>query len=89
MKYIAFDIFLPSKEMKNIEIYDSNTKIMRSVSDRKAPPMELDFSVFNYDFSYIMIITDELYNNFKQFKIINTFDYEMFFHHYNLYEQLI
>jgi hypothetical protein len=89
MKYIAFDIFLPYMEMKNIEIYDSDTKIMHSVSDRKAPPMELDFSVFNYDFSYIIIITDKLYDDFKQYKIINTFDYRIFFHHYNLYEELI
>ena len=89
MKYIAFDIFLPSKEMKNIEIYDTETRIMHSISDRKAPPIELDFSVFNYDFSYIIQISDEIYGEFRKFKMINTFDYEIFFNHYNLYEQLI
>lgn len=89
MKYIGFDVFTSSKEMKNIEVYDSETKIMYSVSDRSVPPIELEFSVFNYDFSYMIQITDELYNDFKKYKIINTFDYEIFFHHYDLYEQLI
>ena len=89
MKYIAFDIFPISKEMKNIEIYDTETKIMHSISDRKAPPIELDFSVFNYDFSYIIEISDNQYNDFRKFKMINIFDYEMFFHYYDLHEQLI
>jgi hypothetical protein len=89
MKYIAFDVFPVSREMKNIEIYDTKTKIMNSISDKKAPPLKLEFSVFNYDFSYIIEITDELYDDFRKFKMINTFDYRMFFHHYNLYEQLI
>jgi hypothetical protein len=89
VKYIAFDIFPISKEMKNIEIYDTETKIMHSISDRKAPPIELDFSVFNYDFSYIIEISDNQYNDFRKFKMINTFDYEMFFYHYDLHEQLI
>ena len=89
MKYVAFDVFPPSKEMKNIEIYDTETRIMHSISDRSAPPLELEFSVFNYDFNYIIEISNWMYEDFKKFKMINTFDYRIFFHHYDLYEHLI
>ena len=70
MKYIGFDI--NTKKMSNIELYDTETEIMDSIS-RDIQSLRMTFDAFDFQFDYLLEITDEQYNYFLIDALLNKF----------------
>ena len=88
MKYIGFDI--SNRKMSNIELYDTETEMMNSIS-RDIRPLRMTYDAFNFQFDYLLEITDEQYKKY----LINgisakyTEDYMFFLKDNNFYQYLI
>lgn len=86
MKYIGFDI--SNLKMKNIELYDSKTEMMISMS-REIQPLQMTFDAFDFQFDYLLEITDEQYDIFLENGIPHTDNYKCFMQNNNFYQYLI
>jgi hypothetical protein len=86
MKYIGFDI--SNSKMTNIELYDRETEIMTSIS-RGIQPLQMTFDAFDFQFDYLLEITDEQYHNFLNNGIPHTDNYKRFMQNNNFYQYMI
>lgn len=86
MKYIGFDI--NNSKMTNIELYDRETEIMTSIS-REIQPLQMTFDAFDFQFDYLLEITDEQYRNFLNNGVPNTDNYINFMRNNNFYQYMI
>ena len=88
MKYIGFDI--STRKMSNIELYDTETEMMNSVS-RDIQPLRMTYDAFDFQFDYLLEITDEQYKKFLNNGMPNEYinDYMYFMRTNNFYQYLI
>lgn len=87
MKYIAFDLNLPKKETKRIDLYDDESLILTDIFE-KNKTLKIEFECFDFGYDRLILITDEEYDYFLKHDIHET-DYYSFIEKYNFYEYLI
>lgn len=88
MKYIGFDV--SARKMSNIELYDTETEIMDSIS-RDIQSLQMTFDAFDFQFDYLLEITDEQYKKYLRDGISPKYteDYMFFLKDNNFYQYLI
>ena len=88
MKYVGFDV--SNSKMMNIELYDTETEIMNSMS-KEIQPLQMTFNAFYFQFDYLLEITDNEYKNYLKDGISTKYvnDYMLFLKDNNHYHYLI